>query len=176
MGVKSKFADWIRNRIKQYGFVENQDFIGTSKKLETRSGGTVRKNYWLTLDMAKELCMVERTERGREARLYFIDCEKKLIEKHQQEQKALPAPKPVRQRLLVTLENGIAVASSPIADDVYLVTAETLPIVVSAILPDKVLVDRDHFDETQRKIEGVLASLFWLDQMREDLRELLGDQ
>lgn len=120
--------------------------------------------------------MVERTERGREARLYFIDCEKKLIEKHQQEQKALPAPKPVRQRLLVTLENGIAVASSPIADDVYLVTAETLPIVVSAILPDKVLVDRDHFDETQRKIEGVLASLFWLDQMREDLRELLGDQ
>ena len=81
---KQDFSNWIKNRIEQYDFVENQDFITLNKKIER----TVRIEYHITLDMAKELSMVERNEKGREARKYFIECEKKLKEQ--------TAPQPVR--------------------------------------------------------------------------------
>ena len=75
--VRSKFADWIKNRINEYDFIENQDFTTISKNLEN-GGRTIE--YFVTLDMAKELSMVERNENGRQARRYFIECEKKLKE------------------------------------------------------------------------------------------------
>ncbi|WP_020603273.1 antA/AntB antirepressor family protein [Spirosoma spitsbergense] len=73
--VKSKFADWIKNRIIKYGFLEDEDYVPLSKNLE--SGGK-EFDYALTLDMAKQLSMVERNEKGKQARLYFIECEKAL--------------------------------------------------------------------------------------------------
>ncbi|WP_375683303.1 MULTISPECIES: antA/AntB antirepressor family protein [unclassified Bartonella] len=75
--VNSKFADWIVRRIKEYGFLENQDYGFTFLKNEKRKN-VISKEYHLTLDMAKELSMVERNEKGRQARRYFIECEKKL--------------------------------------------------------------------------------------------------
>ncbi|WP_375623749.1 MULTISPECIES: antA/AntB antirepressor family protein [unclassified Bartonella] len=75
--VNSKFADWIVRRIKEYGFLENQDYGFTFLKNEKRKN-VISKEYHITLDMAKELSMVERNEKGRQARRYFIDCEKKL--------------------------------------------------------------------------------------------------
>jgi len=75
LGVQSKFSDWIKNRINKYDFIDYEDFITLSKKLE--SGGLI-KEYYITLDMAKELCMVENNERGKQARRYFIECEKQL--------------------------------------------------------------------------------------------------
>lgn len=72
LGVKSKFADWIKNRINEYGFLCGYDYISFSKKLE--SGGRAIE-YHISTDMAKELSMVERNERGRRARQYFIKCE-----------------------------------------------------------------------------------------------------
>lgn len=73
--VKSKFATWITNRISKYSFEENKDFVTISKILE--NGGRSIE-YYITLDTAKELSMVENNDRGREARKYFIECEKKL--------------------------------------------------------------------------------------------------
>ncbi|WP_375669100.1 antA/AntB antirepressor family protein [Bartonella sp. MR168JLCBS] len=75
--VNSKFADWIVRRIKEYGFLENQDYGFTFLKNEKRKN-VISKEYHITLDMAKELSMVERNEKGRQARRYFIECEKKL--------------------------------------------------------------------------------------------------
>ena len=75
--VKSKFADWIKNRIEKYGFEENQDFVTISKNLE--NGGR-EIDYILKLDMGKELSMVEGNEKGSQARKYFIACEKKSKE------------------------------------------------------------------------------------------------
>lgn len=72
--INSKFADWIKNRIADYDFVENQDFITFSKNLE--SGGRVIE-YAISIDMAKELAMVENNEQGKTARKYFIECERK---------------------------------------------------------------------------------------------------
>ncbi|MDM9994366.1 antA/AntB antirepressor family protein, partial [Bartonella henselae] len=69
LGITSKFADWIKNRIKECNFRENIDFIGFSKNLE--KGGRPSIEYHITLDMAKHLSMIERNEKGHEARQYF---------------------------------------------------------------------------------------------------------
>ncbi|HEI6819311.1 TPA: antA/AntB antirepressor family protein [Yersinia enterocolitica] len=78
--VGKDFSTWIRIRITEYGFIENQDFILLPKTGEQRKGrgGHNRKDYHLTLDTAKELAMVERNEKGRQIRRYFIECEKRL--------------------------------------------------------------------------------------------------
>ncbi|HIH5647953.1 TPA: antA/AntB antirepressor family protein [Serratia marcescens] len=75
LGSKDRFADWIKRRIEQYGFVENVDYQAFSESTEK---GRPRTEYRISSDMAKELSMVERTERGKEARQYFIDCEERL--------------------------------------------------------------------------------------------------
>ncbi|WP_375629852.1 MULTISPECIES: antA/AntB antirepressor family protein [unclassified Bartonella] len=76
LGITSKFADWIKNRIKECNFRENIDFIGFSKNLE--KGGRPSIEYHITLDMAKHLSMIERNDKGHEARQYFIKCERLL--------------------------------------------------------------------------------------------------
>ena len=75
---KQDFSTWIKNRIEKYEFVENQDFISFHKKMERVVGGTVRIEYFVSVGMAKELAMVENNEKGKQARKYFIECEKKL--------------------------------------------------------------------------------------------------
>ncbi|EJM1679854.1 antA/AntB antirepressor family protein [Escherichia coli] len=83
--VGKDFSNWIRARLNEYGFVENLDYILFSPNL-AKTPGRRRKDYHLTLDTAKELAMVERNEKGRQIRRYFIECEKKL------RQSLLPAP------------------------------------------------------------------------------------
>ncbi|HDZ4980888.1 TPA: antA/AntB antirepressor family protein [Campylobacter jejuni] len=83
--VNSKFADWIKNRINQYDFIENQDYVIK----EVFTGRRPRKEYYVTLDMAKELCMVENNEKGRQARRYFIECEKRLKNLEQEQMQKL---------------------------------------------------------------------------------------
>lgn len=81
--VDTHFKDWIARRISEYEFIENQDFILIAQKRATKGRGGDRrsKDYHITLDMAKELSMIERTEKGRQARKYFIACEKALLSK-----------------------------------------------------------------------------------------------
>ncbi|WP_444671131.1 antA/AntB antirepressor family protein [Flavobacterium columnare] len=76
--VKTEFKDWIARRIEEYGFVEDVDFVLLLNFEQQKGrGGHNRKEYAITLDMAKELSMVEKTDKGREARRYFIAVEKK---------------------------------------------------------------------------------------------------
>lgn len=86
LGSKRQFADWIKERIATYKFIENEDYSIVPQISETirKYGNTIRKGntksieYFLTLDVAKELSMVENNEQGRIARRYFINCEKEL--------------------------------------------------------------------------------------------------
>ena len=94
LGVGKVFAAWIQDRIKQFSFVENQDFIigfPDSENQKGRGGDRRSKEYYLTLDMAKELAMIERTPKGKEARQYFIACEKELRQVKQGMIPAVPA-------------------------------------------------------------------------------------
>ncbi|HGH3388977.1 TPA: antA/AntB antirepressor family protein [Citrobacter freundii] len=86
--VGKRFATWITERITEYQFIENQDYIAISQKREI-GHGRGKKDYHLTLDTAKELAMVERNEKGRQIRRYFIECEKKLREDTAKTQNAL---------------------------------------------------------------------------------------
>ncbi|WP_283785685.1 antA/AntB antirepressor family protein, partial [Campylobacter jejuni] len=79
------YSNWIKNRINQYDFIENQDYI--IELVYTK--GRPRKEYYVTLDMAKELCMVENNEKGRQARRYFIECEKRLKNLEQEKMQKL---------------------------------------------------------------------------------------
>lgn len=72
LGVKSRFNDWIKNRLSD--FIENEDYIVVTKNLVTEAN-----DIFVTLDTAKHLAMLERNDKGREARQYFIDVEKQFI-------------------------------------------------------------------------------------------------
>lgn len=78
--VGKDFSTWIKDRIEKYGFVENVDYAKIdSPKSGNQKGGDRRSvEYHISLSMAKELAMVERNEKGKQARLYFIECEKRL--------------------------------------------------------------------------------------------------
>ena len=86
LGNKRQFTDWIKQRITKYSFEENIDYIKVSLvsqncEIKTGRGGDTKSvDYIITVDMAKELCMVENNELGRKFRKYFIEAEKKLKE------------------------------------------------------------------------------------------------
>lgn len=73
LGNKRQFADWIKQRIEQYDFIYGEDYT-TFHKIVNRSK---RIEYAITMDMAKELSMVENNKAGKIARKYFIVAEKK---------------------------------------------------------------------------------------------------
>lgn len=75
---KQEFAHWIKNRIEKYGFIENQDFEVFDNFIKNPNGGRPLTEYALTMDTAKELAMVEGNEKGKQARRYFIECEKRV--------------------------------------------------------------------------------------------------
>ena len=101
---RQDFSDWIKSRIRKYEFEEGIDYllhkfmeqVPHMNGLRTR----VAMEYRLTLDMAKELAMVERTDRGRQARRYFIECERQL----RQLQQSLPASMTAKQAPLSRAE------------------------------------------------------------------------
>ena len=70
--IKSKYADWFKN-MSAYGFAENVDYFTVSKNLEN-GGRTIEHN--ISVDMAKQICMIQRSEKGRQYREYFLALEK----------------------------------------------------------------------------------------------------
>lgn len=73
---KRQYADWIKIRLDEIGAIDGVDYVLVSQKNETNNGST--KTYIVTLDIAKHLAMMERNEKGKQARQYFIEAEKEL--------------------------------------------------------------------------------------------------
>lgn len=103
--VGKDFSTWIKDRIEKYGFVEDVDYVKIdSPKMGNQKGGDRRSiEYYISLSMGKEIGMVERTEKGREVRHYFIECEKRLKETRQQMALAIPQTLPEALRLAADL-------------------------------------------------------------------------
>lgn len=76
LNIGRDFTTWIKNRIDIYQFKENQDYILTLTKIGERKN-VIKHEYYLTMDMAKELCMIENNSIGRKIRKYFIEVEKR---------------------------------------------------------------------------------------------------
>nr|DAU03317.1 MAG TPA: AntA/AntB antirepressor [Caudoviricetes sp.] len=73
---KQEFTNWIKNRIDKYGLIENIDYQVFDNFIKNPNGGRPLTEYVLSIDAAKELSMVEGNEKGKQARRYFIACEK----------------------------------------------------------------------------------------------------
>ena len=74
--VNSNYTTWF-NRMCDYGFTENIDYKTCFPNLETENhGGQNKVDHQITIDMAKEICMIQRSEKGKQFRQYFIECEK----------------------------------------------------------------------------------------------------
>lgn len=71
--VRAHYKDWFP-RMVEYGFIAGQDF---SSKMSGSTGGRPRQDHIISLDMAKEIAMIQRTEKGKQARQYFIEVEKR---------------------------------------------------------------------------------------------------
>lgn len=70
--IKTAFKDWFP-RMVEYGFIEGKDFCS---KMSESTGGRPAKDFNITVDMAKQICMIQRSEKGKQYRQYFIDLEK----------------------------------------------------------------------------------------------------
>ena len=76
LGLKKQFTDWVKQNFKD--FEENTDFVFTPQSVNMPNGGTKQiKDYFLTIDMAKQLCLMSRTEKGKQYRKYLIEVERK---------------------------------------------------------------------------------------------------
>lgn len=73
LGVSERYTQWF-TRMEEYGFTAGQDFIRETGK---STGGRPSVNHIITLDMAKEISMIQRTDKGKQARQYFIECERR---------------------------------------------------------------------------------------------------
>lgn len=72
--IETRYNDWF-SRMVEYGFIEGVDFYS---KMSESTGGRPAVNHSMTIDMAKEISMIQRNERGKQARQYFLECEKRL--------------------------------------------------------------------------------------------------
>lgn len=117
LGVGRDFTTWIKERLAAYGFAESVDF--TTYQTAPQNGGAgnrgLRTEYAITLDTAKELSMVERTDRGRQARRYFIECERKLKSVTVTDLPRVPQTLPEALRLAADLAERVEAQRAEIA-------------------------------------------------------------
>lgn len=79
--IQSNYTTWIARLIEKYGFIAGQDYLSKNGMVERQGRGSVEQvDHILTLDMAKEVSMVQNNEKGRQARRYFIECERRAKE------------------------------------------------------------------------------------------------
>lgn len=98
LGIGTEYAKWI-SRMVEYGFVEGQDYIVIFDEVARDGRGSVtRTDHAVTFDMAKELGMIQRTEKGKQIRQYFIEVEKQTRE--QSTVAALPSRAQLAQMVL----------------------------------------------------------------------------
>lgn len=122
LNIKTAYKDWFP-RMCEYGFTEGEDF-NTLKNERVQKEGSREvsrevTDHQLTLDMAKELCMIQRTEIGRRFRQYFIEIEKSWNDPVLVMGRALEAQKQAAARLSETvhqLESTVAVQTQQISE------------------------------------------------------------
>ena len=157
---KQDFSTWIKKRIDDYGFIDGVDFckITTPQKNgapKSTAYGNGKIEYFLTLSMAKELSMVERNDKGQQARRYFIDCERQLKEN----KPAVPIPKTMSEALRLAADLWEE------KERLALVNKEMAP---KADVYDRI-VDRNNLYNASQVAQKFGQSAVWLNKQLEQL-------
>lgn len=78
LGINSNYTTWF-DRMCDYGFIEKEDYVSCFPNLESKNqhGGQNKIDHQLTIEMAKEICMIQRTDIGRKTRKYFLAVEER---------------------------------------------------------------------------------------------------
>ena len=139
--IATQYPMWIQRAIERYDFKENEDF--TVIITDTKSG---KRDFIVTLDMAKELCMVSNTEKGKETRKYFIEVEKQNSFKVPQtfhEALLLAADlEKQNQTLLIDIQKKSQFISNVVhSENTYTATQVAKDFNISAKLFNKILVE-----------------------------------
>lgn len=139
---RQEFANWIKNRIEKYGFIEGVDFLINLSKTTV---GRPTTEYYCTIGMAKELAMVENNDLGQQARRYFIECERKLKEVYQ-------IPQTFSQALLLAAKQAeqIEMQQKVIKDKEEVIEKQTPKVAFY----DQIIEVKDEI--TMQKVAGVL--------------------
>ena len=147
LGINTRYNDWF-NRMLEFEFVEGKDFYSILSK--TPNGGRPSTDHILKLSMAKELCMLARNEKGKQARLYFIKCEE-----------AWNSPQSIMNRAVILANAQLKLAN----EKVLQLTAENEAMKPKADYFDE-LVDRNtltNFRETAKLLhKGQKFFINWL--------------
>lgn len=77
LSIRTPYTQWF-DRMKEYGFTENVDYTSFSQICEKPLGGRPNTDHQLTIEMAKEICMIQRSEKGKQCRQYFIAVEEQF--------------------------------------------------------------------------------------------------
>ncbi|MEJ4130275.1 antA/AntB antirepressor family protein [Corynebacterium accolens] len=112
--VRDNYTDWMK-RMVAYGFSAGQDFSEISDK--PKGAGRPRTDHIVTLDMAKEISMIQRTEKGKQARQYFIECERRAKET------AELSPEEIMARAIKVADHTIKELEAKTADQAFALEA-----------------------------------------------------
>lgn len=157
--ISTRYNDWFK-RMCEYGFVENVDYTPITQKRVTAQGNTTKQtDHNLTIEMAKQLCMLARNDKGREAREYFIAVEKEWNSPEKVMSRALKIANNVinEQKVLIAYQEQQIAEFKPVKDyvDRILSTKSTMTITqiaadydLSAVKLNKIL----HEAGLQRKV------------------------
>ena len=98
---KRQFGNWAEANLSQ--FVKGEDYTSFNNIVKREKGASVRKDYVVSIECAKHIAMMENTERGKQVRQYFIECEKALRVKEVAESGVRPVTT-LRESLVLSLE------------------------------------------------------------------------
>lgn len=161
--INTPYSKWF-NRMCEYGFIENADYITVDKKV-LRSDGTVMPqtqfDHSLTIEMAKQLCMLARNDKGREAREYFIEVEKEWNSPEKIMSRALKIANNVinEQKVIIAQQEQQIAEFQPVRDYVDEILSSTSTLTTTQVAADYDLSARAlnkilHEAKLQRNVNG----------------------
>lgn len=161
--INTSYSKWF-NRMCEYGFVENVDYFTVAKKVLREDGRVMPQTQFehdLTIEMAKQLCMLARNEKGREAREYFIEVEREWNSPEKVMSRALKIANNVinEQKMVIAQQEQQIAEFQPVRDYVDEILSSTSTLTTTQVAADYDLSARAlnkilHEAKLQRSVNG----------------------
>lgn len=148
--ISTRYNDWFK-RMCEYGFIENVDYTPiTQKRVTAQGNATKQTDHNLSIEMAKQLCMLARNDKGREAREYFIQVEREWNSPEKVMGRALKIANMVinEQKVLIAAQEQQISEFKPIRDYVDEILSSTSALTITQIAAD--------YDITARALNKIL--------------------